>query len=220
MANALGDPQSASAPSSQQTSNTVAGMSPKQLYQILKDLKAHIQANPEKSRATLKENLVLTKALFQAQILLGMHNPNAQIDGGSEGPLEPQGISAPANGGMTSDAAAEASVLSGAPSAVPSNQQGTLCSLKCWIRAGSCGMIGSVCFKVGGGAEESQGISAPAKGGIAPDVGTEIPVTAAAPSAKPSNRHGMPFFCIWKYILAQSGYRIKFCVLLVLVLVC
>jgi hypothetical protein len=129
MADVLGDPRSALAPSQQQTSNTIAGMSPKQLYQILKDLKAHIQADPEKGRAVLKENLVLTKALFQAQILLGMHNPDAQPEGAVDGGMGSHGMGAPTNGGVAS--IANATAIEGPPSAVPINQQGAPCSQHC-----------------------------------------------------------------------------------------
>ena len=76
LANALGAPQSAAAPSQQQTSNTIAGMTPKQLYGILKALKEQIEENPDKGRAVLAQNLHLAKALFQAQIILGMVNPD------------------------------------------------------------------------------------------------------------------------------------------------
>lgn len=81
MANMLGAPQSASAPSQQTTSSALSGMSPNQLFRILRDLRALIQDNPDKGRAVLRENLPLTKALFQAQILLGMVNPDQKTLG-------------------------------------------------------------------------------------------------------------------------------------------
>lgn len=75
-ANILGKPESAAAPSQQATTSTISGMSPKQLFKILTDLKAQMQSDPEKGRKVLRENLPLTKALFQAQIILGMVNPD------------------------------------------------------------------------------------------------------------------------------------------------
>lgn len=81
MANMLGAPQSAAAPSQQTTSSALSGMSPNQLFRILRDLRALIQENPDKGRAVLRENLPLTKALFQAQILLGMVNPEQKTLG-------------------------------------------------------------------------------------------------------------------------------------------
>jgi Hinge domain of cleavage stimulation factor subunit 2 len=93
-ANMLGNPQAAHAPSQQQTTNTISGMSPKQLFKILTELKAQMQADPEKGRKVLRENLPLTKALFQAQILLGMVNPEQP----AMGPHNPPPPAAP-NGG-------------------------------------------------------------------------------------------------------------------------
>ena len=81
MANALGAAQTAAAPSQQMTSNAMAGMTPKQLHRILAQLKDQLKANPVKGRNVLLENLPLTKALFQAQILLGMVNPEQKADG-------------------------------------------------------------------------------------------------------------------------------------------
>ena len=115
MADVLGDPQSAATPSQQQTSSAIASMSPKQLYQILKDLKAHIEADPQKGRDVLRQNLVLTKALFQAQILLGMLNPDATVEApaaAEESKAAPEAV----NGGPA--------VAAPAPQAAPANQQG------------------------------------------------------------------------------------------------
>lgn len=94
-ANMLGNPQSASAPSQQATTSTISGMSPKQLFKILTELKAQMQADPEKGRKVLRENLPLTKALFQAQILLGMVNPEQPSMGAHNPP--PQGAGAAAD---------------------------------------------------------------------------------------------------------------------------
>lgn len=76
VATMLGHPQSVMAPSQQATTAAISGMSPKQLFKILKELKSQMEADPEKGRAVLRANLSLTKALFQAQILLGMVNPD------------------------------------------------------------------------------------------------------------------------------------------------
>eukprot|EP00892_Ulva_mutabilis_P001266 jgi/Ulvmu1/1113/UM106_0030.1 len=98
MANMLGAPQSAAAPSQQTTSSALSGMSPNQLFRILRDLRALIQENPDKGRAVLRENLPLTKALFQAQILLGMVNPDQNSLG--EVWAQSNGAAAPALAGM------------------------------------------------------------------------------------------------------------------------
>lgn len=116
MADVLGDPQSAATPSQQQTSSAIASMSPKQLYQILKDLKSHIEADPQKGRDVLRQNLVLTKALFQAQILLGMLNPDATAEAPAAAEeAKPAAEPAP-NGGPA--------VVAPAPQPAPANQQG------------------------------------------------------------------------------------------------
>jgi Hinge domain of cleavage stimulation factor subunit 2 len=112
MANMLGAPHTASAPSQQATSNAIAGMSPKQLYDILKLLKAQIEANPEKGRAVLAANLPLAKALFQAQILLGMVNPEPdKPEPAAAAQPEPAAPSAQAGPGATNGSAQPAAAL-------------------------------------------------------------------------------------------------------------
>ncbi|KAI4374490.1 hypothetical protein MLD38_012477 [Melastoma candidum] len=49
-----------------------AGMSKNQLYDIMCKMKALIEQNPQQARDILIQNPLLTKALFQAQIMLGM----------------------------------------------------------------------------------------------------------------------------------------------------
>jgi len=137
MANMLGAPQSAAAPSQQTTSSALSGMSPNQLFRILRDLRALIQENPDKGRAVLRENLPLTKALFQAQILLGMVNPDqkslgevwAQNNGAAAAPAAAGGghVAAQANGVGGGDAGAPvATAAPAAPPLVPMHQGGAV----------------------------------------------------------------------------------------------
>ncbi|KAJ4875061.1 hydroxyproline-rich glycoprotein family protein [Raphanus sativus] len=53
----------------------LAGMTKSQLYGIMSQMKALIDQNHEQAREILIQNPVLTKALFQAQIMLGMVQP-------------------------------------------------------------------------------------------------------------------------------------------------
>lgn len=50
-------------------------MSKAQLYTIMTEMKALIQANPGQARQVLLQQPQLTRALFQAQVLLGMVKP-------------------------------------------------------------------------------------------------------------------------------------------------
>ncbi|XP_068643022.1 cleavage stimulating factor 64-like isoform X2 [Aristolochia californica] len=50
----------------------LAGMSKNQLYDVMSQMKALIEQNQQQARQILVENPLLTKALFQAQIMLGM----------------------------------------------------------------------------------------------------------------------------------------------------
>lgn len=99
----LGSPHSASAPSQKATTSTISGMSPKQLFKILTELKAQMQADPEKGRKVLRENLPLTKALFQAQILLGMVNPDQPAMGHQNPPPQAAAQAPPAYGGVVKE---------------------------------------------------------------------------------------------------------------------
>ncbi|OVA11019.1 Cleavage stimulation factor subunit 2 [Macleaya cordata] len=56
------------------TSN-LAGMSKNQLYEIMSQMKTLIEQNQQQARQILVDNPALTKALFQAQIMLGMVKP-------------------------------------------------------------------------------------------------------------------------------------------------
>eukprot|EP00249_Psilotum_nudum_P015458 c25337_g1_i1 orf=264-2270(-) len=55
--------------------NHLAGMSKHQLYEIVSQMKDLIQQNEQQARQILIANPQLTKALFQAQIMLGMVRP-------------------------------------------------------------------------------------------------------------------------------------------------
>lgn len=54
---------------------SLAGMSKSQLYDIMSQMKTLIEQNKEQARQILIQNPVLTRALFQAQIMLGMVQP-------------------------------------------------------------------------------------------------------------------------------------------------
>ncbi|XP_075096978.1 uncharacterized protein LOC107830391 isoform X2 [Nicotiana tabacum] len=56
-----------------------AGMSKKQLYDIMCQMKGLIEQNQQQARQILIQNPNLTKALFQAQIMLGMVQPQQAI---------------------------------------------------------------------------------------------------------------------------------------------
>ncbi|KAG0491413.1 hypothetical protein HPP92_004811 [Vanilla planifolia] len=53
----------------------IAGMSKSQLYDIMSQMKVLIDQNPKQARQILIDNPLLTRALFQAQIMLGMVQP-------------------------------------------------------------------------------------------------------------------------------------------------
>ncbi|KAL6182881.1 PREDICTED: cleavage stimulating factor 64 [Fragaria vesca subsp. vesca] len=53
----------------------IAGMSKNQLYEIMSQMKSLIEQNQQQARQILIQNPLLTKALFQAQIMLGMVRP-------------------------------------------------------------------------------------------------------------------------------------------------
>ncbi|XP_074371072.1 cleavage stimulating factor 64-like [Apium graveolens] len=56
-------------------SESIAGMSKNQLYEIMSQMKALIEQNQKQARHILITNPSLTRALFQAQIMLGMVQP-------------------------------------------------------------------------------------------------------------------------------------------------
>ncbi|KAB2011957.1 hypothetical protein ES319_D09G055600v1 [Gossypium barbadense] len=57
----------------------IAGMSKNQLYDIMSNMKTLIEQNQQQAREILIQNPLLTKALFQAQIMLGMVKPPQAI---------------------------------------------------------------------------------------------------------------------------------------------
>ncbi|BBN08786.1 cleavage stimulation factor subunit 2 [Marchantia polymorpha subsp. ruderalis] len=59
--------------------NHLAGMSKHQLYEIMSQMKIMIQQNQQQARQILVANPQLTKALFQAQIMLGMVRPQQVV---------------------------------------------------------------------------------------------------------------------------------------------
>ncbi|KAG2444593.1 hypothetical protein HXX76_001338 [Chlamydomonas incerta] len=59
-------------PAQDKISNVIAGMTPLQLYEILSQMRSLAAQNTATARSILVSNPQLTKALFQAQILLGM----------------------------------------------------------------------------------------------------------------------------------------------------
>ncbi|XP_010537452.1 PREDICTED: formin-like protein 20 [Tarenaya hassleriana] len=68
----------------------LAGMTKSQLYDIMSQMKALIDQNQQQAREILIQNPVLTKALFQAQIMLGMVQPPQVIP-----KIEPQASQQP-----------------------------------------------------------------------------------------------------------------------------
>ncbi|KAK1404287.1 cleavage stimulating factor 64 [Heracleum sosnowskyi] len=60
-------------------SENIAGMSKNQLYHIMSQMKALIEQNQKQARHILVTNPPLTRALFQAQIMLGMVQPAEAI---------------------------------------------------------------------------------------------------------------------------------------------
>ncbi|KAJ6799287.1 basic salivary proline-rich protein 4-like [Iris pallida] len=64
---------------------SITSMSKSQLYEIMSQMKMLIEQNHQQARQILVDNPQLTKALFQAQIMLGMVKPRPL-----EAPSEPQ----------------------------------------------------------------------------------------------------------------------------------
>lgn len=82
LAAALGDYSAAAAGgnASDALTQTLASMSRPQLYEIMSQMKLLISHNRSQARQILLANPQLTKALFQAQIMLGMvNNPLAAV---------------------------------------------------------------------------------------------------------------------------------------------
>ncbi|KAI3725409.1 hypothetical protein L1987_65197 [Smallanthus sonchifolius] len=78
-------------------SMNLAGMSKNQLYDIMSQMKTLIEQNQDQARQILIQNPPLTKALFQAQIMLGMLQPPQEIPKiQPDGPQHPQQATPPA----------------------------------------------------------------------------------------------------------------------------
>ncbi|KAI7725189.1 hypothetical protein M8C21_025414 [Ambrosia artemisiifolia] len=60
-------------------SMNLAGMSKNQLYDIMSQMKTLIEQNQDQAKQILIQNPPLTKALFQAQIMLGMLQPPQEV---------------------------------------------------------------------------------------------------------------------------------------------
>ena len=71
VATLLGAPIPLGAPADQITS-VLARKTRNELYELLNQMKGLMQANPTQARQLLADNPSLTKALFQAQVILGM----------------------------------------------------------------------------------------------------------------------------------------------------
>lgn len=70
------------------TSN-FAGMSKSQLYDIMSQMKILTEQNQQQAKQILIDNPALTKALFQAQIMLGMVNPPKAVPSMQPAPSQP-----------------------------------------------------------------------------------------------------------------------------------
>ena len=85
MASLLGSPEMAGGASQERLDSVLGGMSPVQLFEVTAQMKALVQQNPAAARQVLVSQPHLTRALFQAQILLGMVRP-VQQGGAGGGP--------------------------------------------------------------------------------------------------------------------------------------
>ncbi|XP_071702759.1 cleavage stimulating factor 64 [Rutidosis leptorrhynchoides] len=77
-------------------SMNLAGMSKNQLYDIMSQMKTLIEQNQDQARQILIQNPQLTKALFQAQIMLGMLQPPQEIPNIQPSPTASQQTTPPA----------------------------------------------------------------------------------------------------------------------------
>ncbi|KAK4775373.1 hypothetical protein SAY86_010308 [Trapa natans] len=73
----------------------LAGMSKNQLYDIMSQMKTLIEQNERQARQILIQNPVLTKALFQAQVMLGMVQPQTISKIPSTSSQQPQPLAQP-----------------------------------------------------------------------------------------------------------------------------
>ncbi|CAL5225319.1 g8121 [Coccomyxa viridis] len=89
---AITDSKPAPAGSGEQISSTLGNLSVAELYEIMAQMKGLVQQNPPQARQVLVQNPQLTKALFQAQIMLGMVKNAPQVQAP---PLQPAPAPAP-----------------------------------------------------------------------------------------------------------------------------
>ncbi|GAX80363.1 hypothetical protein CEUSTIGMA_g7802.t1 [Chlamydomonas eustigma] len=78
MSHMLDSPAMAAGPAQEQIDHVLGGKSPLQLFQAVSQMKTFLQQNPAGARQALISQPQLTRALFQAQILLGMIQPMQQ----------------------------------------------------------------------------------------------------------------------------------------------
>ncbi|MEW5306036.1 MAG: hypothetical protein WDW38_009974 [Sanguina aurantia] len=96
-------------PCQERINATIASMTPMQVFEVMSQIKASVAQNPTGARHLLMSNPQLTKALFQAQILMGhvktppltllaptfLGPPPAAFPGGPQPPAPPQFNNAP-----------------------------------------------------------------------------------------------------------------------------
>ena len=94
MAGLLSSPEMTSGPSQEHLDSILGRMSPVQLFELNAQMKALVQQNPAAARQLLVSQPSLTRALFQAQVLLGMVRPMQQGSQGGGAPAPPPPIAA------------------------------------------------------------------------------------------------------------------------------
>jgi len=97
MASMLGGPPGPG-PTQEHVNAVLGGMSAQQLYDLMQQMRTMITTSPAQARHILISNPQLTKALFQAQILLGMVKPPPPPQGApmpGPGPAGPPGAGPP-----------------------------------------------------------------------------------------------------------------------------
>ncbi|XP_010926037.1 cleavage stimulating factor 64 [Elaeis guineensis] len=77
-------------PSGDGFASQIAGMSKSQLYEVMSQMKILIEQNQEQARQILIDNPLLTRALFQGQIMLGMLQPPRVMPNIQQGLSQPQ----------------------------------------------------------------------------------------------------------------------------------
>ncbi|KAJ9542305.1 hypothetical protein OSB04_028811 [Centaurea solstitialis] len=106
-------------------SMNLAGMSKNQLYDIMSQMKTLIEQNQDQARQILIQNPLLTKALFQAQIMLGMLQPPQEIPNiQPAGSQHPQQATTPAQqpNAQATPLASQSSMREREPTIAPTQQ--------------------------------------------------------------------------------------------------